>query len=268
MPQTFKIAWGNHCFDVASTDVTLSDLTAVSSSLGASNVIDSRVKKLLRATTSTIPQIRIDFGSAKTSQVFAVIGHNVSGQSPAATVRFMLGTTAGASDVYDSTALSVFEVPYSGFPKHYYHVASASYSARYLTVEFGNAPATLEVGALWASEAWSAAMQPSYRVQTVDMTESDRSRGGQVYAQVRRKYRRYDIRVNQLDFTSTFTDTLNAQRLLLEAGTGEPVLLLPKTDTEANIHRLGVYGYISGGGEIQHRESDNYELALSVSEAL
>lgn len=266
--QTMRIAWGNHCFGLNSTAVTLNDLTAVSTSLGAANVLDTRVKKLFRATTSTTPQIQVDLGSSVASQVFAVLGHNLTGQSPAATVRIMLGTSSGASDVYDSGALSIFEVPYTGFPKHFIHVASSEYTARYLTVEFGNAPATLEVGGVWASRAWQTAMQPTYRLQTVDMTETDRSRGGQVYGQVRNKYRRYELRVNQLDYPKTFSDELNAQRMLIEAGTGKPIILLPKTDTSEHIHRLGLYGHISGGGEIQHREQDNYEMSLTVSEAL
>lgn len=158
-----------------------------------------------------------------------------------ATYRIRAGTTAGASDLYDSTALAVWPAGYlpedleweadnfwtgqlsaadvDGYPISLMHDCGANVRARYWTIEFtdtANPDGYVELARLWLGPLWSP--QRNYAHGSTLGWEprsiSDYSLGGVKYSEERPSARVMKLPLPNLTTTEAFGAVLDAQRRL------------------------------------------------------
>lgn len=121
-----------------------------------SNVQSRDLFSVARSTDATTAstKFQIDLGSSKSIRCLSLHAHNLSS---VATVTLKAGTSAGASDVLNSTGNDAYSVTFDDtrqFSSHYAVIIDASVSARYWTVEITdttNAAGYVEIGrvGLW-----------------------------------------------------------------------------------------------------------------------
>lgn len=121
--------------------------------LPAANLRDPDILRVWRSIGSTAPQLRVDFGAANAVRVLGLFG--LARLDPSDTIRWRLGNSAGAGDVYDSTAIPCGRFP--GYAQSV-HCLEEALTARHLTVDL-DAPSqagrgSIDAGRLWAGDAW------------------------------------------------------------------------------------------------------------------
>lgn len=97
--------------------------------------------------TAASTKLQVDFGSATAIRMVGIGRHNM-GDATTATFRVKAGTTAGASNVHDSTSLNVADRSYRGTLTY---DCGSNVSARYWTIEFVDAypGGRLQISRLW-----------------------------------------------------------------------------------------------------------------------
>jgi hypothetical protein len=148
-------------------------------------------------TSAAGAKLQCDAGVAVTWRAFCLARTNLS---IGATVRWRLGTTAGAGNVMDSTALGGVV---AGVNQHVY-VAPAELSARYLTVDIedaANPDGQIIVGLAFAGPVLQPRIDfdwPSTegRQHRTDRAQSD---GGQVFSRPKWQQRVWSLQWNGLD---------------------------------------------------------------------
>lgn len=181
-----------------------------------------------------------DAGSAVEWRLFGLFRTNLT---TAATVRWMLGTTAGASDVLDTTAAA------ANIQAGYGQTVQAlgqGYSARYLRCEIadaGNPDGFLRVPLAFAGPAWQPGRNFSYgwSIGWEDPTEMDETIGGQEIARLGPPARR----VLELAFDLVGESVVHGTLLEIDRLKGRTgnVLAVPRPDQAAAIvNREAVFG--------------------------
>jgi hypothetical protein len=188
-------------------------------------------------------QFRVDLGDTSTIvRLVALARHNLT---TAATYRVTAGTTAGASDVYDSGTLDVWPVVYDqldleweddnfwdcqitadeaeGYPIGLVHDCGANVRARYWTLYFtdtANPANYVELARLWMGPLWS----PAVGVAAGDAfgweprSVTAYSLGGVGYSEERAPARVFRFRLPMLSDAEAFGAILDAQRRVGTAG--------------------------------------------------
>jgi hypothetical protein len=182
-------------------------------------------------------QLRVDLGNTSTVVRFlAVARHNLS---TAATYRVTAGTTAGASDVYDSGTLDVWPAVYDqldleweddnfwdcqitaadadGYPISWTHDCASNIRARYWTIYFidtSNPANYVELARLWMGPLWSpqvgVAVGDAFSWEPRSVPEY--SLGGVAYFDVRAPARVLRFRLPMLSDAEAFGVVLDSQR--------------------------------------------------------
>ncbi len=254
--------------------------------LPVTNVGTPALAEVARSTNAltTSTKILCDFGTSKTTRVFALVNHNCSA---AATWRVKLGSTSGGAEVYDSGALNVWTMTFddilewedatwwigavgdeylrSPFPAM--HAASQSYTARYLTIEItdtGNADGYVQVGRLFAGAGVQPTYNMSYGFETrwTDLSTSDYADSGARWSTVRRKVREANLVLNWLaPEEAKYMHEL--QRL---SGTTEEVVYLPFPADMDMSQRLGFHGHLHELTAIEHPFYNVWSLPIKLRE--
>lgn len=233
--------------------------------LPLTNLRNLDLAKVVRSTdaTSSNTKFQIDWTSALSARVLVLVATNLSS---AATIRWKRGTTAGASDVYDSTALSAWAITplvYNGKRHHMIIVAPSTTSARYETVEIvdtSNPDGYVELGYSWFGDLFVPAINASYGLkdQLIDHGSIQRSESGAVWATTRRKFRSTSFVLDWL--TQTEADTLHEIERV--AGTTDPIVYIPDLTNRALQQRYGGMGLISELSAIDYPFINNRSLPL------
>nr|WP_314074418.1 hypothetical protein [uncultured Roseococcus sp.] len=175
-------------------------------------------------TSASGARLQCDAGAATTWRAFCLARTNLTALG---TVRWRLGTTAGAGDVMDSGALAGV-VP--GIGQHV-HVAPVELTARYLTVDIdddGNPDRQLMIGFAWAGPVlqprinfgWDAAEGLQHR------TDRAESAGGQGFVRPMWERRSWTVGL-QLDQAEV---TGKAAEIDRHGRRGASVLFVPRPD--------------------------------------
>lgn len=192
-------------------------------------------------TTST--KIRINHGAAVTARVLVLVRHNLSA---AATVRWMRGTTAGASDVADSGSVDAWQFTPRSVDGSVYDVQviqQAQTSAQYDEIEItdtGNAAGYVEIGRLFVGPAFEPAIGQAYGLRDghVDLSTIGRAHSGAQWATP-------SLRLRTAAFTLPYLTLAEGGELhdieQIEGSTGE-LAYLPHTNTAAMRQRYGFVG--------------------------
>jgi hypothetical protein len=166
--------------------------------------------------------VRIDAGTAVTWRMGGVFRTNLTTD---ATVRFKLGTTAGGSDVYDSTALTGIRAGYGQLVKDF----GQDFSARHCEIAIddpGNPDGSLSVGLAYAGPAWAPSRSMSATSAFFREAGSNtlRSQGGQEFPSVDWRRRGWALEIEWLSEAEVMSDLVELDRI---SGDGRNVLYVP-----------------------------------------
>lgn len=235
------------------------------SGLPLTNLRNLDLAKVARSTdaTSANTKFQIDWTTARSARVLVIVGSNLSS---AATIRWKRGTSAGASDVYDSTDLAAWAITplvYNGKRHNIIIVAPSTTSARYETVEIidtSNPDGYVELGYAWFGDLFVPTINASYGLkdQLIDHGSIQRSESGAVWATTRRKFRSTSFVLDWL--TQSEADTLH--ELQRVAGTTDPVIYIPDLTDRALQQRYGGMGLLGELSAIDYPFINNRSLPL------
>lgn len=213
------LSWVNHALGATIT------ATSEVSTLPLSNLQDDHVAVAYRSVDASDLTIDFDLGSALIIAVVGLFGCNLTA---AATWRIMISAvSAGATDLYDGGAVAANVATGYG---QMVQVLPAPVTGRYVRIVLSDAGVAsagyFQIGAAWIGDLWQPAKNFSYGQQfgRVDPSVKSKSRGGQLYIDVRDQYRTHQFSMDFLTEAEIFDETLELERV---AGTGSNILWIP-----------------------------------------
>lgn len=218
------------------------------------------------ATAST--KIGIDQGSAQTVRVVCLMRSNLSS---AATWRVLIGSTAGASDVYAGTWTSAWLATYSAtLRRDPVLVLPAGYSGRYVTIEIDdttNPAGFVSLARVFVGGGFEPEYNASYGLVEgfQDLSSSQRTESGGLYA-----YDRPVLRTVRfaLDLIREQTEADSIADMLRTQRTTREVYWAPAWETPANIQRRGFVGSLSRLDGFQFAGYKRRAIGFEITEIL
>lgn len=175
--------------------------------LPLTNLQDRRIAKVARSTNddAASTQFDLDLGSARTVRVVALIGVNFSS---AATVEIEGGTSQGATDVYNGTAVAGYPAgetaeSLDGLTLSYLLVLPSNLSARWWRVKIvdtSNPDNYVQIGRLFVAPVWQPTYNADYGLVQgwEDDSRSEYSEGGATLHVERRKRRTLTFTLSEI----------------------------------------------------------------------
>lgn len=236
--------------------------------LPVANLANPDVLKIWRAVGSTAPWLQVDFGVARAVRVLGLFG--VPRLASSDTVRWRLGSTAGAGDVYDSGVIACGR--FDGYAQ-LVHCLAAPLTARYCRVDLSapsqSALGYVDAGRLWAGAAWQGARNYSYGFavdiddgKTVQV-DADRAPASAVYVDPRTPGRTASFALDALTPDERWI-VADVKRL---AGKRRQVLFVPDPDS-ADLQREALLGLIENSDPIRHVNFPTRAAAFALRGAL
>lgn len=235
-------------------------------------------------------QLRVDLGAATAlTRLIAFARHNLS---TAATYRITAGTTAGASDVYDSGTLDAWPAVYSslelpwespnfwtgqitaaeaeGYPIGLIHDCGANITARYWTIYFtdtSNPDGYVELARLWMGLLWSPQRNYSFggQFQWEARDVHEYSLGGVMFSETRAPARVLRLTLKGLNATEAYGTVLDAQRRL---GTAGQLWVIPEPADAARGHKRNFMAHFRKVDPITQAFRNLYENTIELEEIL
>jgi hypothetical protein len=219
--------------------------------------------------TTTSTKITIDWGAAKTAQILTFPRHNLSST---ATIRWKRGTTAGASDVADSTSLPVWLFTPRAYRGDVYEVIvlqASETSARYETVEIvdtSNPDGYVDIGRVFISPLFVPAVWQSYGARDgyEDISVVKQSKGGADWRDRQRRRRTASFVLDQL----TLAEGAALNEMEQEEGLTEEVAYLPYLDDPAEMQRYAFTGLLKELNGIEYPYANTRRRAFSMTKRL
>lgn len=262
--------------------------------LPLANLQDHRLSKKARTTGTTHGfAVGIDLNAVRNTKVVALCGLNFSSNDPAYssnalvyTVTFS-NTAIGSTDVGQFQETGYLENTFSGMPPNVFIVpnGNAGFTARYLSVVATwsqSGGAYFEAGRLWVGDAivLPGAVEEGWSQTIQDLSTIQRSRGGQIYADIRQRYRNTKIDVKSVPRQTIFplanSGYATFQEMFLNAGMSTEIVALlrsslgtgtPEDDYSFMMH-TGVYGVFSQKPSVTNSAGDNYNISMELDESL
>lgn len=270
---------------------TASSITADSAaaSLPVTNLQDLQIVKVWRTSSATSAQIDLDFGSQKIMDFFALIAHNLT---TSATVRWRLSNDNFSTFIYDSGEISAW-APIEGFGgspwgvftwgglptaelislynASTFNLLASPQIARYLRLDISdstNADGYLEAGRLIAGPAYQPTINYAngVEIEFVDDSRVTKSRGGQVFVDEVRKYRRITFDLIHLPESEIFTNVFNAIDRV--KGVSKDVLVIPQPSDSSTWLTQNIYGRVAEIGAIENTTLSRYSRTMTIEEII
>lgn len=236
--------------------------------LPLSNLTSRRRSDVARSTdaTSANTKFTMDWGSAKTARVLVLLGHNLSS---AATIRWKRGTTLGAGDVYDSTAVSAWRftpLTYDGRVWGVWVVQPSATAARYESIEIvdtGNADGYVEVAHPWIGDVFVPAINAQLGLKSTmrDLGSKERTEGGTPVVISRQRLQGETFVLADL----TSTEARTVRQIQHWAGTTEEVLYSPDIDDPVVTQADGFVGTFDDLGAIEYAQLARRGVPISLT---
>lgn len=239
----------------------------------------SDVAESADATTGST-QVIVDMGATYIVRGVATLNDNVSS---AGTYAWSFGSSSGAADMGSSGTINRWRMSFDGvmrnFPGQYSsvigypfwapYVHSADVSCRYIKlaiVDTGNSLGKIRLGriAIFGGHVPAYNMDIGASIDTVDLTEPERSGGGAILWQARRKYRTAEIPLSHFDATER-GKLFEARRA---AGVHEEVMFVPDVSDMPNAQEFGFVGRFKGGQQMPWSMPLKWSTTLSLEELL
>lgn len=256
------IAWDD-CINKTATTISLSGATE-DTNQPASRVASDIVTEPGKWTPSagTGYELRADFGSAKSIRLVGLVNHNVLDDG-AGTIAIKLGTSAGASDVYNGSATAPYATDAdSGFFQNHWVDLGADYSARYLTIAVAGDYTVTDatVGRLWASPLIDISVGLNLTTSVEDGGVTFSAIAGQAYKQLRYRKRAIDFEINRIGKStlsvSEESDLYALQKMAQNVGTTKPVVFMPFPGTAQERFRWTLFGFLQQAMRFSFIEND------------
>jgi len=250
----------------ASTTVTGGSWNA---SLPVTNIRTTDLSRVARSTDATTGStvLTIDHGAAVTARAVALVAHNLGAS---ATVQWKRGTTSGASDVADSTALDAWAITpkvRDGRAHNVIILMSAATSARYDTLaiaDTGNADGYVEIGAVFVCALQVPTYNAAYGLQDelTAVGAVERSPAGALWANAQRTLRGVSmvLEASPLAEADEWHETMRC------ASITEWVLQVRSLADRAEQQRYGFVGTFSELSGIEYPYSSHRRLPMRLTE--
>lgn len=275
----------NNYVDSAST------LTADSavSTLPVTNLQDIQIVKVWRTNSATSAEINIDLGSQKILDFFALIAHNFT---TSATVRWRLSNDNFSSTLYDSGTLDAWQpveafggspwgvFTWGGLPTadlislynaSTFTLLGTPQIARYIRLNIAdstNSSGYLEAGRLIVGPSYQPTINYANGVafEFVDDSRVTKSRGGQVFVDEVRKYRRITFELQHLPESEIFNNVFN--NIDRVKGVSKDVLVIPQPSDSATWLTQNIYGRLADVGPIENTTLARYSRTITIEEII
>lgn len=260
--------------------------------LPLANLQNRRLSKVARTTNalSASSVFDVDLADAlKPVQLIGLLKHNISS---AGTYRITAGTSAGASDVYDSGAILALPALYSTsalewedsnwwfgtasaddlalYPVHLLHDCGASKLARYWRVQItdtANAAGYIQAGRLWAGPVWEPEHGYDFgaSLQWEPRSEVEYSLGGSAYFDERAPARVFRCSLRGISYDRAYGTVLDIQRRV--RNDKEIVVIPDKTDTSRGFRR-NIYGRLRAADPVVQASPLYQNAGFEIEELL
>lgn len=241
------LSWINHIIES-----TITNSTAEGSSLTSKEKLKTRQlgDKFRHDLSGLSPQggtllLDFDLGSAKTTNLVAILGHNLGGL--AYHVKF--GTTAGASDVADEGPFTFWEGTTDDAPNEMKWLTTPR-TARHVRLEVAvTTDQVADIGAVWLDNAWEPTLSMEFSIGIHDPSQMSVSKGQSAYSTERRRARELGCKFLGLTTDDAIGDPSDADlksllQLALAVGNSQPIVLIASVASQIKRQRMGVYGHV------------------------
>lgn len=261
-----------------------------SASLPRANLADRQLSLVARSSTAAAADTKVlaDLGSTYSLRGFALVNHNLT---QAAQWRILLGSTSGASDVYSSGWVDVYQMAfdpnlipwggaglwrgidgdeYVGTDRAAIHVADGWYDARYLTIEISdtaNADGYVQVGRLFAG----GGVEPGKNMSHAGFSEGYEDRSivtenatGEEFFDERTPYRVTRLRLEW----STHLEFQRWYEMQRQLGVTGEVLWIPDVDDAGEQQARGFLARMRQLSPIEYPYTATRSIAFDLKELL
>ena len=255
-------SWDNYADDATIVDNTPDPSPgATTAVLGVAKLKTRQLGDVFRRTfdspaVSPSPDLILDFdlGSAKKTDLIAVLNHTMSGMS----YTLAFGSSSGANDI--GTETGTFWTGTADDPKNDFIYLATGHTARYIRLTVAVTVATVDIGRIWFDDAWSANLSLDFSIGVDDSSTMVDTRGGSVYTSERKRRKLIHCSAHALSTANvigTDADTDSFMSMDLKAGSSGEVIVLPDTSSTRLTQRLGVYGHLSRNEPTQFIDKGN-----------
>jgi hypothetical protein len=245
-----------------------------------------------RSTNDAEASTRVDIDLGTAAQPVRLIAFTAHNLSLEATWRITAGTSAGASDIYDSGTIQVWpriylpeDLPYEsenwftgqataadteGYTPPLRHIAPAHYRARYWRIQISdtdNPDTYVELARLWLGPLWQPLRNYDFGSSLVwePRTVTEQSLGGVLYHDGRAPVRVLRLRLPMLDPSEAWGELLDAQRRL---GTTGELWVIPDADDIARSFKRDLFCRFRAFDPIAQIENDVHETTIELEQLL
>jgi hypothetical protein len=272
--------------------------------LPLTNLQDHRLSKRARTSGSLsntfgvgidMTAIPTAFGLAVPVKVVALCGLNFANADPLPTqntISFNINfsnVSIGATDVGTITTGTVIDNSPSGMPANLFVVVNGNtgFTCKYIsiTASWSNTSTFYEAGRLWIGDAivLPLAVEEGWTQTIKDLSIIQRSRGGQIYSDIRQRYRSTRIEVRNVQRPQVFAASAGAsaqlptfQEMFLNMGVSTEGLIIPRSqlntsfasDNYAFMNHTGIYGVFATQPTIINTSGDSYNISMEFDESL
>ena len=131
----------------------------------------------------------------------------------------------------------------------------------------------VDIGRLWLGSLWELpdGIDAKWEQTIQDDGSIIRSRGQQGFAETRQRYRVLDVNMGKIKEVDAFGDANdltypNLQDMYWQVGTTGDMIILPRTNSDHMIHKVGMYGHIDKSTPIKHQAGEYYRSGFRVRE--
>lgn len=280
-------------FDNYADSATITSTSSIEPALPLLNLKDRRIALKCRTVNKlTAFNIRVDFGAFKQIKLISLLGFNMTSTGFFLS-SFSCSITASSTGFgvapfsYNQPSVGIIDRPPIGMPVNFFHAVNggAGATGRYweLNFTFGNFDSYYQAGRLWMGDGIliPEGVDNEWAQTIRDPSEITRSRGQQVYANGKAKYRQTSVRLSPVTRDVMFGEVpplaismeRNIQEMLFIAGRTGEVIVIPRIGDGSNVenqfvNRTGMYGVFSDEPTIRKLAGDNYSVDLSIEECL
>lgn len=266
--------------------------------LPLSNLQDHRVSKKARTSGSLANHFALSVDLTPIAsggmpvKVIGLCGMNWPFFTPreaGVTLNFTLNfsnVSIGATDIGQATLTNILDIVPAGMPCNMFIAVNGNtgFTSKFISMDISWTSSGLsffEAGRLWVGDAivMPAAIEEGWQQTIQDLSTIQRSRGGQIYSDIRQRYRNTKIEIKQVQRTSIFApqgiNLPNFQSMFLNAGMSSEVLVIPRSNINNSdlesacfMNHTGVYGVFAQKPVISNVSGDIYNLSMELDESL
>ena len=243
----------------------------------ATRPLDAVARSTDDASAST--KFIVDMGATYSVQGFVLRSHNLTS---AATIKLDFGTSSGGTEGGTSGTVNAWQASFDsvmrnfpsgtydsviGYPFDVIYIHSAAMSVRYVECEIvdtSNPLNYVQAGRVGVFGGLTAYMSMGATIDWNDLTEVERSLGGSILWQQKRRYRTAEIPLANIDAT-TRGKLMDTRR---GAGVHDEVLFVPDIASMSNAQEYGFVGRFAGGQKTPWTLPDRFSTTLALEELL